>query len=70
MSHVVPILCLIIFVLFVEIELKRKLEEIEEEFNNLKKHIKNNKNAIDENKSNIQYNVENINKLNNGEHLQ
>lgn len=51
MIHVLPITCLIIFVLFLEIRLKRELTEVEEEFKALKKAILENREKILENKN-------------------
>ena len=51
MIHVLPITCLIIFVLFLEIRLKRELIEVEEEFKALKKAILENREKILENKN-------------------
>ena len=51
MIHVLPIICLLIFVFFLEIRLKRELTEVEEEFKALKKAILENKEKILENKN-------------------
>lgn len=40
MLHVVPILCLLFFIGFIEIRLKNEINEIEEEFKKLKKRVK------------------------------
>lgn len=64
MTHVVPILCLIFFIGFIELQLKSKIFYIEQEFENLKKNIKNNSNKIDKNREDIFKNHENISKLN------
>lgn len=40
MLHVVPILCLLFFIGFVEIQLKNELKNVEEEFKDLKKRLK------------------------------
>lgn len=69
MLHIVPILCLIFFILFVEIQLKRDMNRISEEFKELKRRILNNKNNIDSNRSLIDKNRTDINKLDHGEHL-
>ena len=50
MIHVLPIICLIIFIFFLEIRLKRELTEVREEFNALKKAIFENREKIKENK--------------------
>lgn len=46
MLHTVPVLCLIFFVLFVELQLKKELHQIEAEFRELKKSILENKEKI------------------------
>lgn len=51
MIHVLPIICLIIFIFFLEIRLKRELTEVEKEFNALKKVIFENREKILENKN-------------------
>lgn len=51
MIHVLPIICLLIFVFFLEIRLKRELTEVEEEFKALKKAILENREKILENKN-------------------
>ena len=51
MIHVLPIICLLIFVFFLEIRLKRELIEVEEEFKALKKAILENREKILENKN-------------------
>lgn len=53
MIHVLPIICLIIFIFFLEIRLKRELTEVSEEFNALKKAIFENREKIKENKEQI-----------------
>lgn len=40
MLHVVPILCLLFFIGFVEIQLKNELRNVEAEFKDLKKRLK------------------------------
>lgn len=54
MLHILPVLCLIFFAFFVEIQLKKELHQIEEDFELLKKAIKKNKANIDINSKNIQ----------------
>lgn len=54
MLHILPVLCLIFFVFFVEIQLKKELHQIEEDFELLKKAIKKNKANININSQNIQ----------------
>lgn len=51
MLHIVPILCLIIFVGFVEFRLKQEFNEIRKEFDNLKR-------QIDVNRTNIQNHID------------
>ena len=50
MIHVLPIICLIIFIFFLEIRLKRELTEVGGEFKALKKAIFENREKIKENK--------------------
>ena len=50
MIHIVPILCLIIFVFFLEIRIKHELMEVEQEFKILKEEILKNREKISENK--------------------
>ena len=51
MLHIVPIVCLIIFVGFVEFRLKQEFNEIRKEFDNLKR-------QIDINRTNIQNHID------------
>ena len=51
MLHIVPILCLIIFVGCVEFRLKQEFNEIRKEFDNLKR-------QIDINRTNIQNHID------------
>lgn len=51
MLHIVPILCLIIFVGFVEFRLKQEFNEIRKGFDNLKR-------QIDINRTNIQNHID------------
>ena len=53
MTHVLPILCLIIFVFFLEVRIKRELTEVEREFKTLKEEILKNREKIQENKNTI-----------------
>lgn len=46
MLHIVPILCLIIFVGFAEFRLKREFDEIKKSFDSLRKQININKLTI------------------------
>ena len=48
MIHIVPILCLIIFVFFLEIRIKHELMEVEQEFKILKEEILKNREKINE----------------------
>ena len=50
MIHVLPILCLLIFVFFLEIRIKHELMEVEHEFKILKEEILKNREKIKENK--------------------
>ena len=50
MTHILPILCLIIFVFFLEIRIKHELMEVEQEFKILKEEILKNREEIKENK--------------------
>ncbi len=47
MLHVVPILCLIIFVAFAEFRLKKEFNEIRKEFDKVKKQIEINRANIE-----------------------
>lgn len=53
MIHIVPILCLLIFVFFLEIRIKHELMEIGKEFKTLKGEILKNREKIKENKETI-----------------
>lgn len=66
MLHIVPILCLIFFVVYVELQLKREMHNIEQEFKELKERILSNKNEIRVNREKIEQNRNDITKLNNG----
>lgn len=50
MTHILPIIFLIIFIFFLEIRLKRELTEIGQEFKILKEEILKNREKIKENK--------------------
>ena len=63
MIHIIPVLCLIFFIGFLELQLKNRMTDIEDQFNQLKKDIKENKNNIKENRKNILKNCENISHL-------
>nr|DAT77739.1 MAG TPA: hypothetical protein [Caudoviricetes sp.] len=69
MLHVVPILCLIFFIWFVEMQIKKEMHHISEEFKELKERITNNKDQIETNRTLIDQNRTDINKLGNGESL-
>lgn len=66
MLHIVPILCLIFFVVYVELQLKKEMHNIEQEFKELKEMILSNKNEIRVNREMIEQNRNDITKLNNG----
>ena len=66
MLHIVPILCLIFFVVYVELQLKKEMHNIEQEFKELKERILSNKNEIGVNREKIEQNRNDITKLNNG----
>lgn len=46
MLHIVPILCLIFFIWFIEVRLKKEIHRIEQDLKDLKSSIKNNSNKI------------------------
>lgn len=50
MIHILPILCLLIFVFFLEIRIKHELMEVEQKFKILKEEILKNREKIKENK--------------------
>ena len=50
MIHVLPIICLIIFIFFLEIRIRHELMEVEQEFKILKEEILKNIEKIKENK--------------------
>lgn len=50
MTHILPILCLLIFVFFLEIRIRHELMEVEHEFKILKEEILKNREKIKENK--------------------
>lgn len=53
MTHILLILCLLIFVFFLEIRIKHELMEVEQEFKILKEEILKNREKIKENKEEI-----------------
>lgn len=63
MLHIVPVLCLIFFVIYVEFQLKKDMHNIEQEFKELKERILNNKNEIKANRDKIEQNRNDITKL-------
>lgn len=65
MLHIVPILCLIFFVVYVEFQLKKEMHNIEQEFRELKERILSNKNEIRVNREKIEQNRNDITKLSN-----
>ena len=50
MTHVLPMLCLLIFVFFLEIRIKHELMEVEQKFKILKEEILKNREKIKENR--------------------
>ena len=50
MTHILPILCLLIFVFFLEIRLKQEHIELEQKFKIIKEEILKNREKIKENK--------------------
>lgn len=65
MLHIIPILCLIFFVVYVEFQLKKEMHNIEQEFRELKERILSNKNEIRVNREKIEQNRNDITKLSN-----
>lgn len=65
MLHIVPILCLIFFVVYVELQLKKEMHNIEQEFKELKERILSNKNEIRVNREKIEQNRNDITRLSN-----
>ena len=53
MTHVLPMLCLLIFVFFLEIRIRHEFMEVEHEFKILKEEILKNREKIKENKEEI-----------------
>ena len=53
MTHVLPMLCLLIFVFFLEIRIRHELMEVEQKFKILKEEILKNREKIKENKEEI-----------------
>ena len=51
MYHIVPVFCILAFVIFLEVRLKRELIEIEHEFKLLKEEILKNRENINKNKN-------------------
>ena len=50
MTHILPILCLLIFVFFLEIRIRNELMEVGQEFKILKEEVLKNREKIKENK--------------------
>ena len=50
MTHILPILCLLIFVFFLEIRIKHELMEVEQKFKILKEEILKNREKTKENR--------------------
>lgn len=50
MTHILPMLCLLIFVFFLEIRIKHELMEVEQKFKILKEEILKNREKIKENR--------------------
>lgn len=50
MTHILPMLCLLIFVFFLEIRIRHELMEVEQKFKILKEEILKNREKIKENK--------------------
>lgn len=65
MLHIVPILCLIFFVIYVEFQLKKEMHNIEQEFREHKERILSNRNEIKVNREKIEQNRNDITKLSN-----
>lgn len=51
--HILPMLCLLVFVFFLEIRIKHELMEVGQEFKTLKEEILKNREKIKENKEAI-----------------
>lgn len=66
MLHIVPILCLVFYILYIELQTKKEMHRIEEEFLDLKRKILNNKNNIEMNRILIDNNKNKIEELSNG----
>lgn len=50
MTHILPMLCLLVFVFFLEIRIKHELMEVEQKFKILKEEILKNREKIKENR--------------------
>ena len=50
MTHILPMLCLLIFVFFLEIRIRHELMEVEQKFKILKEEILKNREKIKENR--------------------
>lgn len=56
MHHVIPILCIIAFIIVIELQLKKQLDLLREEFDDLKAKINKNKTNIELNSKKIEKN--------------
>ena len=50
MTHILPILCLLIFIFFLEIRIRNELMEVDQKFKILKEEILKNREKIKENR--------------------
>lgn len=63
MIHIIPILCLLIFVFFLEVRIKKEIIKVSIGFESLKEAILNNRENIQKNKEKILENKESIIKM-------
>ena len=63
MIHIIPILCLLIFVFFLEVRIKKEIIKVSIGFESLKEVILKNRENIQENKEKILENKESIIKM-------
>lgn len=63
MIHLIPILCLLIFVFFLEVRIKKEIIKVSIGFESLKEAILKNRENIQENKEKILENKESIIKM-------
>ena len=61
--QLVPIVCLVFFIVYIEFQLKREMHIIEQEFKNLRKIILNNKSDIKSNTERLDQHQDHISKL-------